>query len=63
MPGNDVLAVLAVEPTEAERAIARDALARLAESARAAGRPDPGLRARFGLIHALINHNDFVTVR
>ncbi len=57
------LTVLASEPTEAEQAAVLDALARLADAARREGRPDPGARSRIGLIRALLNHNDFVTVR
>ena len=57
------LTVLSVEPSEAERSAALDGLNRLADAARRASRPDPAVRARTGLILALLNHNDFVTVR
>ena len=57
------LTVLAIEPTEAERSAALDGLARLADAARRSNRPDPTGRARAGLVLALLNHNDFVTVR
>jgi mono/diheme cytochrome c family protein len=57
------LTVLAVEPSEAEQAVVLEAFARLTEVSRQAGRPDPSARARIALIHALLNHNDFVTVR
>jgi mono/diheme cytochrome c family protein len=57
------LTVLAVEPTEPEQAVVQEAFARLTELSRQAGRPDPSARARIGLIHALLNHNDFVTIR
>ncbi len=57
------LTILAVEPTEAEQAAVQEAFARLTELSRLAGRSDPSARARIGLIHALLNHNDFVTIR
>jgi mono/diheme cytochrome c family protein len=57
------LAVLAVEPTGPEQAAVLDALAAFAEASRRAGRPDPSTRARVGLVHVLLNHNDFVTIR
>jgi mono/diheme cytochrome c family protein len=57
------LVVLCVEPSEPERAAALEALARWAETSRIAGRPEPDARSRIGLIHALLNHNDYVTVR
>ena len=57
------LTVLSVEPTEAEQGVAAAGLARLTEAARRAKRPDPEVQARRGLIHALVNHNDFITVR
>jgi mono/diheme cytochrome c family protein len=57
------VAVLAVEPTAEEQAVAVAGLARLTELARAQGRPQPAASARSGLIHALLNHNDFITIR
>jgi hypothetical protein len=57
------LAVLSVEPSESEQATVEEAFVRLVEISRLAGRPDPAARARIGLILALLNHNDFVTVR
>jgi mono/diheme cytochrome c family protein len=54
------LTVLAVVPTDPEQATALEALA---EFSKIKGRPDAASRARIGLIHALLNHNDFVTVR
>jgi mono/diheme cytochrome c family protein len=57
------LTVLSVEPSEAEEAAAAEALGRLAEFSRRAGQPDPEARARLQLVLALLNHNDFVTVR
>jgi hypothetical protein len=57
------LTVLAIEPSEAELALAAEGLARLSAAARQKGRPQPEASARTSLIHALINHNDFVTIR
>jgi Protein of unknown function (DUF1553)/Protein of unknown function (DUF1549)/Planctomycete cytochrome C len=57
------LTVLAVEPSDAEQAVVLEAFARLTEVSRPASRPGPSARARIALIHALLNHNDFVTVR
>ncbi len=57
------LTVLAVEPTEAEQAAVMDALGRLTAAGKSKNRPNPELQARTNLIQALINHNDFVTVR
>ncbi len=57
------LTVLSAEPSEAELSLAADGLARLTAAARKNGRPQPEAAARIGLIHALVNHNDFVTIR
>ena len=55
------LLVLSVEPSEAEADAALDALSQFAEAGRRAGRSDFAVRARIGLVRALLNHNDFVT--
>jgi hypothetical protein len=57
------LTVLAVEPTPAEWSTALEALAQMLEAAKRADRPDPIASARSALVHALLNHNDFMTVR
>jgi len=57
------LTVLSVEPSGSEQATLLEALARLTGAAQRAGRPNPEARARTNLIHALLNHNDFVSVR
>jgi hypothetical protein len=57
------LAVLCDEPNEAELKASVTAVAELTAAATAAGRPDPVAAARANLILALLNHNDFVTVR
>ena len=56
-------AVLATAATDAECAECEQAVARLTEINRKAGRTDATLRARAALVHALLNHNDFITVR
>ena len=57
------LTVLAVEPTESEQSLVADALRRLTAAAQLNNRPNPAAHARTNLIHALLNHNDFVTIR
>ena len=56
--------VLAAAPTAAEQAECEQA-AGAADADRPAtqDRPDAARRARADLVHALLNHNDFVTVR
>ncbi len=51
------LTVLCTEPSDAEQAAAADGVTRLAAAAKSAD------RARVGLVMALLNHNDFITVR
>ena len=53
--------VLACSPTAEELAECRTALDEWRVLAGA--RPDAGRRARGHLVHALVNHNDFITVR
>lgn len=55
--------ILAEEPTDDELSACRDALAALAAAATAKNHPDPSAKARTNLVHVLLNHNDFVTVR
>ena len=57
------LTVLSAEPSGSEQAIAMEALARLTGAAESKGRADPGARAKAQLIQALLNHNDFITIR
>jgi hypothetical protein len=57
------LMVLCSEPTEAEQAVLVDALGRLTAAAQRNKRLDPQQYARINVIQALLNHNDFVTVR
>jgi hypothetical protein len=55
--------VLAGTPTAAEQAECEQALTRLQELLRQQQQPDPAARARVTLVHALLNHNDFITIR
>ena len=57
------LTVLSVVPSEDEQAVVQDAFVQLLNVSRQAGRTDPIAQARSGVIHALLNHNDFVTIR
>lgn len=55
--------VLCDEPNDAELTAAAAALAELTAAAKTAQRPDPAAFAKTNLIQALLNHNDFVTIR
>lgn len=55
--------ILTVEPTSAEQAEMTEILSRMTELARAKQRPSPETLARINLVQALLNHNDFITVR
>lgn len=57
------LAVLSVEPSAAEQSLVLESLGQLKEAAKRKNRPNPDAFARTGLIHVLLNHNDFVTIR
>jgi hypothetical protein len=55
--------VLGCTPTTQEQAACTQALTELVALATREKRPNPAQRARATLVHALLNHNDFVTVR
>lgn len=55
--------ILGSEPTANELGECQDALKELRDIAIGEKKPDAGLRARINLVHALLNHNDFVTIR
>jgi hypothetical protein len=55
--------VLAGAPTAEEQAECERALAQLTEALRKQGAPDAVRRARGDLVGALLNHNDFITIR
>ena len=57
------MTVLAVEPSSEELALATEGLNRLTAAAQLKNRPNPAAHARASLIQALLNHNDFVTIR
>jgi hypothetical protein len=56
-------AILAAEPTAEELAACREALAAFATAAQARQHAQPAQQARINLVQALLNHNDFVTIR
>jgi hypothetical protein len=60
---NAFLAVLCVEPTESEQQVVSDAMASLIGASKQGNDSERVLNARIKVVHALINHNDFVTVR
>ncbi len=55
--------VLGEAPTSAERATCEQALAQWRVLLKARGLADPDQRAQVNLVQALLNHNDFVTIR
>ena len=56
-------AILGYAPSEAENTACLHALAEWKASLRASKQTDPDRKARADLVAALINHNDFVTIR
>ena len=55
--------ILAVKPTPAEYDVCADSLGKLLQTARQRQTPQPEARARTAFVHALLNHNDFITIR
>lgn len=55
--------ILSVEPTADEQATMAELLNRMFELAVAMNRPDAKGAARMNLVQALLNHNDFLTIR
>src|SRR5262249_4803174 len=55
--------VLSATPSKEEQAACEQALQEFAEAAKNDKKADVAQRARINLVHALLNHNDFVTVR
>jgi hypothetical protein len=55
--------ILARTPTEEEIALCRSFLLEQEEFLRASGVPAPRRQARTYLVHSLLNHNDFITIR
>ncbi len=57
------LNILATEPTKPEFDLIVSALAQLTEIATQKKTPNAAAQARIQIVHALLNHNDFVTIR
>ena len=55
--------LLGRKPDAGERRECETTLADLEAAATEAKKPNPTQRARRGLVHALLNHNDFVSIR
>ena len=55
--------LLGRKPDAAERRECETALEEMEAAATEAKKPNPTQRARRGLVHALLNHNDFVSIR
>jgi hypothetical protein len=55
--------ILATAPTPAEHAECERALIELRATLEAKQQPEAPQRARADLVHALLNHNDFITIR
>jgi mono/diheme cytochrome c family protein len=55
--------VLSVEPTADEQATLAELLNRMTELAITMNRPDAKSAARVNVVQALLNHNDFITIR
>ena len=55
--------LLATAPTPAERALCAESLAQFLTAAKERKAAQPEAKARAALLHALLNHNDFITIR
>jgi mono/diheme cytochrome c family protein len=55
--------ILAVEPTSDEQATLTELLKRMTELAKAKNRTNPTTAARTSVVHTILNHNDFITIR
>ncbi|HEV3339256.1 MAG TPA: DUF1553 domain-containing protein, partial [Pirellulales bacterium] len=55
--------ILCRPPDGEERVDCMESLARIRQLLLAQGHPQPDARAREDLVHALLNHNDFLTIR
>jgi len=55
--------VLGVTPSPEELKVCRDTLEQMQNELSKNGHADPAKRARENVVHALINHNDFITLR
>ncbi|WP_422927556.1 DUF1553 domain-containing protein [Singulisphaera sp. PoT] len=57
------LAILDSTPSPAEQAACEETLAEITALLKAGGKADPARKARDDLVQALLNHNDFITIR
>jgi hypothetical protein len=55
--------LLASTPTPAEQKLCADSLTQFLTAAKEAKAVQPETKARAALVHALLNHNDFITIR
>ncbi|MFA6546727.1 MAG: DUF1553 domain-containing protein, partial [Limisphaerales bacterium] len=55
--------LLATVPTSAEQKLCAGSLAQFLAAARERKSAQPEAKARTALVHALLNHNDFITIR
>lgn len=55
--------LLATVPTPAEQQLCADSLAQFLAAAKERKSSPPETKARAALVHALLNHNDFITIR
>ena len=55
--------LLATAPTAAEQKLCAESLAQFLATAKEAKAAQPETKARAALVHALLNHNDFITIR
>ena len=55
--------LLATAPTAAEQQLCAASLAQFLAAAKARNAAQPEAKARAALVHALLNHNDFITIR
>ena len=57
------LEIAAEAPTPAEHALCAESLAQFLTAAKERKSAQPEAKARAALVHALLNHNDFITIR
>ncbi|MBT6495430.1 MAG: DUF1553 domain-containing protein, partial [Planctomycetaceae bacterium] len=55
--------ILSVEPTSDEQATLTELLKRMTKLAKAKKRTNPTIAARTSVVHTILNHNDFITIR
>ncbi|MEQ9070046.1 MAG: DUF1553 domain-containing protein, partial [Gimesia chilikensis] len=55
--------ILCVEPTAEAQSLCLQALGEMQSVLKTSGQKEPLWRSRENLVHALLNHNDFITIR